>query len=523
MQHIEINEFFARALKLLEETNQHLFITGRAGTGKSTLLEYFRANTKKNIAVLAPTGVAAVNVKGQTIHSFFGFKPHTTTSEIKKLSKDKQKMYQHLDTIVIDEISMVRADLLDCVDIFLRANGPHKKKPFGGIQIVAIGDLYQLPPVVTSAEKHIFSKQYSSPYFFSAKVFDNETIDLFGERQNFEIVFLELEKIYRQSDPQFIALLNGIRNKTITDEDINSINCRVGVQLTQDDQKLPITLTTTNDMARIVNDTHLSTTSGKKYNFKGMASGEFEEKSFPTEMLLTLKEGAQIMLLNNDTQKRWINGTMGKVKKINSSDNCIIVQLDSGLAVDVVPFEWTMHRYIYDADNKQLTSKSVGSFTQFPLKLAWAVTIHKSQGKTFQHVVLDIGRGTFSPGQLYVALSRCVSFEGLSLIRPIAKKHIWLDPAVMRFLTKLQYDIAEQDIPLHDKIQLIEQAIHEKRTLQITYLKTNDEKTRRKIQPHYIGTCEYVSKKFLGVKAFCLERNDDRVFRVDRILEIAYI
>jgi ATP-dependent exoDNAse (exonuclease V) alpha subunit len=509
---IEINEQFKRALNIMENTGKSIFITGRAGTGKSTLLGYFRRNTRKKIAVLAPTGVAALNVKGQTIHSFFKFKPNITLQLIKKLraAEEEGTIYQKLDAIVIDEISMVRADLLDCVDKFLRLNGPDQDQPFGGIQMIFIGDLYQLPPVITGTEKAGFSLLYKTPYFYSARVFNS-----------FEMEFLELEKIYRQHDQEFINLLNAIRNKSIDEEGLEILNRRYDPEFEPPRGDFYVYLTTTNEMASGINSIQLKRLRGKLHTYIGLREGDFGDEYLPTAVELQVKSGSQIMMLNNDADGRWVNGTVGSItgfgKDVDGGD-VIIAALDDGEEVEIAPFTWEIYRFSLDGGSLQ--SEIVGTFTQYPLMLAWAITIHKSQGKTFDKVVIDIGRGTFAHGQMYVALSRCTSLEGIVLKRQILKKHIWTDFQVVDFLTKYQYKKAEQHIAADDKVEIIRKAINNRTLLDIVYLKPSDEKSRRTILPNSVGEMSYQGKSYLGMRAFCLKRNEDRTFRIDRILEI---
>lgn len=514
MTQIELNPEFVRGLKLIEGNN-NVFITGKAGTGKSTLLSYLRANANKNLVILAPTGVAAINVSGQTIHSFFKFKPDITVEKVKKEYKNRGKFgfFKKIDTIIIDEISMVRADLLDCVDAFLKMHGKSEKLHFGGIQMIFIGDLYQLPPVVVGTERNIFKSVYESPYFFSA----NALFDF-----DFELV--ELEKIYRQKDDGFIKILNSIRNRTVTDELLTTLNIRVNPEFDPKDE-FYIYLTTTNVKAQQINDGYLNALSAKKYLFEGRLSGNFDQKSAPASLILELKVGAQIMLVNNDRQGRWVNGTVGKVTKIERDDdeNVIYVELPNGKIVEVYPHTWEMFKFVYNDRKKILESEIVGSFTQYPLILAWAITIHKSQGKTFEKVIVDMDRGAFAHGQTYVALSRCVSLEGLVLKQPIKKSHILLDYNVVRFLTNFQYQKSDQLLSLPKKIVMIKSAIENREKLEITYLKSSDEKSKRVIKPYTIGDLEYQSKTFLGIEAYDFLKEDDRVFRVDRILEIKII
>ena len=517
---IEINERFQQALELMENTDRHLFITGKAGTGKSTLLDHFRKMTHKKIAVLAPTGVAALNVRGQTIHSFCGFKPDISLDKVKKKNlKDSNRptLYKQLETIIIDEVSMVRADLLDCVEKFLRLNGRHPKKSFGGIQMIFIGDLYQLPPVVTSAEKTLFRLQYETPYFFSSHIFTDP---------HFEMEFVELEKIYRQTDEDFIGLLNAIRNRSITDTDIARLNQNCHPDFLPAEDDFYIYLTSTNAQAFQRNQEKLDRLPGKTVAFQGLVEGDFDTSALPTGTVLEVKTGAQVMLLNNDPLGRWVNGSIGKIGKIirqRGEEDIIQVELEDDSLVQVTPFTWEIFKYTYDAYAQKIFSQPVGSFTQYPLKLAWAITIHKSQGKTFDKVVIDIGRGTFAHGQVYVALSRCTSLQGIVLSKPIGKHHILMDYQVVKFLTRFQYEKSEERLSYADKVKMIQEVMKEKQDLEIVYLKPDDTKSRRRIRPESIEMMEYKGKRFEGLRAYCHERQDLRTFRVDRILEIKIV
>ncbi|MDO8580564.1 MAG: PIF1 family DEAD/DEAH box helicase [Candidatus Omnitrophota bacterium] len=435
---VEFNEQFAFAYDCLENGREHLFITGKAGTGKSTLLQYFRAHTRKNVVVLAPTGVAAVNVQGQTIHSFFRFKPDITPESVIKikLRKIQKELYRKIDTIVIDEISMVRADLLDCVDTFLRLYGKEADKPFGGIQMVLFGDLYQLPPVVPRMEKDIFTDVYPSPYFFDSNVY-----------RSLPVKVIELNKIYRQKEENFIRLLGAIRNKIVNQQHLEFLNTRYLPEFEPSDEELYIFITTTNALADQINREQLDRLKTRPYRFDGLLEGDFDTKSLPTHQALDIKFGAQIMMLNNDPKGQWVNGSLGRVAAVlgEDADTALVrVQLENGNTIDVAPFTWEMFRFSYNEETKRLESRSIGSFTQYPLKLAWAVTIHKSQGQTFEKVILDIGKGTFAHGQIYVALSRCTSLAGIVLKKPILKKHILLDWRVVQFMHTLQPSVTTQ-------------------------------------------------------------------------------
>lgn len=505
---IEIDPTFQKALDLLENSIKNVFITGNAGTGKSTLLTYFLNQTSKKVVVLAPTGVSALNVGGETIHSFFKFRPNVTLEKAKATARKikESSLYQNIDMIIIDEISMVRADLLDCVDAFLRAL-LKTKTPFGGIRMVFIGDLYQLAPVLTSTDKEYFEKIYDSPYFFSSHVI---------QKSDFTYQLIELEKIYRQQDSEFIELLNAIRKKTVTDEQLDALNARTTSSHMLDSGA--VYLTSTNKSADALNIKKLNELPQKTYTFQAIMKGDFDLKSAPTDPLLKLKVGAQVMFLTNHPYGYWVNGTIGTVVSFEEGE--IQVDID-GETVSVEPFNWQLYKYVYDAKRNTLDQEQLGSYAQFPLKLAWAITVHKSQGKTYDKVVIDVSKGMFATGQTYVALSRCRSLQGLSLQGSLKKGHIMLDYRVVKYITNLHYAHAEETCSIDDKTDLIKQAIAKKVPLQITYLKASDEKSTRIIQPTYVGELEYKNKTYLGVEAFCLKRKQHRVFRVDRILEIS--
>ncbi len=426
---LDFNDEFKASFDALENTRDHIFLTGKAGTGKSTLLQYFRHKTNKNIAVLAPTGVAAVNIKGQTIHSFFQFKPDITPEAVNDIiiRKKKRQLFESLDAIVIDEVSMVRADLLDCIDGFLRLYGPKYDRPFGGIQMIFFGDLFQLPPVVSRIEETIFKGHYASPYFFSAKVFDQ-----------IQLKILELQKIYRQKDENFIHLLNALRHNQLQDHHIHAFNTRHHQKVSFKKEDFYITLTTTNALAEEVNNRCLRDLPEKEYSYRGEVAGEFERKSLPGQEILILKKGAQVMMLNNDTDKRWVNGSLGVIEDIQSSDgeDIVFVKLENGQSVDVKRYTWEIYQYYFDDVANNLASKVIGYFTQYPLKPAWAVTIHKSQGQTFERVMIDVGWGTFAHGQMYVALSRCTSLEGIILKKPLQLKQVCMDNRIQDFMDK---------------------------------------------------------------------------------------
>jgi len=414
---LELNDEFVGTFDLLERTNESVFITGKAGTGKSTLLKYFRKNTGKNVAVLAPTGVAAVNIGGQTIHSFFRFPPRLIQKEnIRK--KRNNSIIKKLDTVIVDEVSMVRADLMDGIDYALRVNRGEMKLPFGGVQMVFFGDLFQLAPVVNEEERGVLEQRYGTPYFFSAKVFNK-----------FKPRYVELEKNYRHSDPKFIDLLNKIRNKTQINADLELLNERVR-EITPGDSKRCVMLTTTNHRANAVNEERLAGLPSKEYQYEAAISKEFNESAYPGECVLRLKKGAQIILIRNDPERRWVNGTLAQVVAL--SPDSIKVSID-GTVHEVERSSWDKIEYRYNSDEDKIEEKTVGTFEQYPIKLAWAITIHKSQGQTFDNIVIDLGAGAFTHGQVYVGLSRCTSLKGIILKRPVNARDIIFDERVHEF------------------------------------------------------------------------------------------
>jgi ATP-dependent exoDNAse (exonuclease V) alpha subunit len=423
---IELSGDFRKALSAMEG-QRNLFITGEAGTGKSTLLAHFRRMTYKNIAVLAPTGVAALNVGGQTIHSFFHFKPDITPDTVRKINPWGARKYRSLDAIVIDEISMVRADLLDCIDQFLRLNGKDRLLPFGGIQMIFIGDLYQLPPVVTEGEKEIFKGHYRSQYFFDSNAF---------ERLDF--AFIELKTHYRQKDPRTAELFDAIRNNTFTDVHLSELNARYNPFFVPKDSDMYVTLTTTNRLADAINGRKLAEIGGREYAYGARSTGELDKRALPADERLVIKVNAQVMMLNNDPDHRWVNGSIGRVVSVNQQGehDIIIVEFADGGQATVLPYSWRLFKFSYDTAAGRLMSEPMGSFVQYPMTLAWAVTIHKSQGKTFDRVIIDLGEGTFAHGQLYVALSRCRTLGGIVLKKRIERRHVMVDQRIVDFLAE---------------------------------------------------------------------------------------
>jgi ATP-dependent DNA helicase PIF1 len=439
---IEVGEEFRSALEAISGPEQVVFITGKAGTGKSTLLKYVRDNLKKNIAVVAFTGVAAVNVKGQTIHSFFGFHPQTTRDSIVRDQRRADAM-KHLDVLFIDEISMVRADLMDWIDTALRKNRSGKTKlPFGGVKIVCFGDLYQLPPIVKSGEEEQYFKEvYASPFFFDAEVF-----------QSVAIKVLELSKSYRQdqeTQADFLSILNCIREGEIGDELLALLNSRVITAGT----KLPdnvVTLSARREAAALINQLALEQLDGTEYILPGLVSGGFHGKDLPTEEVLRVKEKAQIMMLNNDASKRWVNGDVAtvvriKINKEAKTEEIIIRLTDTGALYPVAKHSWENVKFSFNSFSQSMEPEVAGQFTQYPFCLAWAVTIHKAQGKTFENICIELGRGAFAAGQTYVALSRARTLEGLYLKQPVTRRDLMIDKRIHTFFENINNGIFKKE------------------------------------------------------------------------------
>ena len=429
------NPEFQNVWKLVSYTRQSVFMTGKAGTGKSTFLKYVCAHTRKKFVVLAPTGIAAVNVGGQTLHSFFNlpfkpvvpddpeFMPRNLKSRM-KYNGDKVKLLRELELIIIDEISMVRADIIDFVDRILRVYTGNTREPFGGKQLLLVGDIFQLEPVVTADMRDILGRFYSQNYFFNARAFSE-----------LRIVPVELRKVYRQNDEGFISMLDRVRVGRPACEDIICLNSRLSPAEIPDgggaDGKMLMTLATRRDMVDSINSRHLAALDVPEVTYTGIVSGEFPESSLPNPRELTLKVGAQVVFVKNDAERRWVNGTIGRVYM--ASDDTLIVETEDGEKHHVEPAVWENVRYYYDEKEKKVKEDVRGTFTQYPVQLAWALTIHKSQGLTFSNVRIDLGEGAFSSGQAYVALSRCRSLEGMSLVSTINERDIFVNPAIVRF------------------------------------------------------------------------------------------
>ena len=416
-----LSEEFESIVEQIENTKDHFYITGKAGSGKSTLLAYFRSVTKKNTAVLAPTGVAAIRVKGQTIHSFFGFPPKVIqTRHIKKVRQIE--LLQNLETLIIDEISMVRADVFDAIDYSLRVHRKKLTQPFGGVQVIVFGDLFQLPPVINMDESSLLERIYpNGQFFFHSNIF-----------QDAQFKTLELQSIYRQTDDHFIYLLNAVRDGSITNSQIDNLNDSLVDNFEMNEGK--IILTTTNARASGINQNYLKQLSSEEFSYRAQATGQFYKELFPTDEVLKLKKGAQVIMIKNDPEKRWVNGSIGTIHDI--AEKKIKVKINHKI-YEVKKEKWDRIQYSYDDDQQEVLENVTGSFKQYPMRLAWAITIHKSQGQTFEKVIIDMSQGSFAPGQLYVALSRCISLEGIELLRPLRKSDVIVNKQLIGFQDRL--------------------------------------------------------------------------------------
>lgn len=430
------NKEFNNALDLINKTKQSIFLTGKAGTGKSTFLKHLCRTTSKKYVVLAPTGIAAINANGATIHSFFKlpFRPMLPDDqdlslvegrifEFFKYNKEHKKIIQEVELIIIDEISMVRADTVDCIDRILRVYSGNMRTPFGGKQLVFVGDLFQLEPVVTSDSKDIISRFYPNAFFFSAYVF-----------RQMHLVPVEFTKIYRQSDKVFISILDKIRTAQVASSDLQLLNIQYQPTFNSSADEMYITLATKRDNVDFINERKMAELKSAEFISHGVVDGDFPESSLPTSQELLLKEQAQVMFIRNDLQwpRRWVNGTLGVISQIDDMDN-VYVLMEDGKEVLVELETWRNYRYKYNEEEKKIEEEIVGTFTQLPLKAAWAITVHKSQGLTFSRVIVDFNGGVFAGGQAYVALSRCTSLEGIVLKKMITRSDIFVRPEIVEF------------------------------------------------------------------------------------------
>ena len=426
---MEKDAIFETAERYVKYTGKSVFLTGRAGTGKTTFLKYIAQTISKRFVILAPTGVAAINAGGTTIHSFFQLPlcpylpdvkelitEYQTPDKYRSLRKERIKIIRTLDLLIIDEISMVRADILDAVDMTLRRYR-RNDLPFGGVQLLMIGDIHQLSPVVKESERQYISQVYPSPYFFHSKAIGK-----------MDYITIELQKVHRQKDADFIEVLNAVRDNRITPMVLERLNSRVGAKLASDEV---IRLTTHNVQADQINITELMALPGEPAVFEAKIEGDFPENNYPADLFLSLKEGAKVMFIRNDSQAGYYNGKMGTVLEISAAGNVLVESFEGGL-VEVEPVVWDNIQYDIDPQTQKIIPVAVGKFRQLPLRIAWAVTIHKSQGLTFDKVIIDAG-AAFAFGQVYVALSRCRTLEGISLETPISASALYNDSHISRF------------------------------------------------------------------------------------------
>ena len=460
-QHIDLdNPEFQDAWSVIRKTHRSVFLTGKAGTGKSTFLKYICANTTKNHIVLAPTGIAAVNVGGQTMHSFFKipFKPmvpddpdYANPTRMRKMlryTKEKVKLIRELELIIIDEISMVRADIIDFVDRVLRVYSGNMREPFGGKQLLLVGDIFQLEPVVTHDTRDILRRYYKNFFFFNARAFSQ-----------INLVAIELRKIYRQSDNDFIALLDRIRINRASSTDIARLNQRCNPDYHEVNDDFVITLATRRDTVDSINDDHMKALKTPEYVYEGAIEGDFPENSLPTAYNLALKEGAQVIFIRNDKEGRWCNGTIARITKL--TDTRVYVALENGKEMAVEREIWENMQYTYNEKEKKVEEKVLGSFSQIPIKPAWALTVHRSQGLTFNKVVIDFAGGAFTGGQTYVALSRCTSLEGITLLKPLSERDIIVSMAVVDFSRQFNNRQIIDEAMEHERAnQLYRSAVH---------------------------------------------------------------
>ena len=429
------NAGLQQAWQIIQYTRHSLFLTGKAGTGKSSFLRFVCRNTKKKLVVLAPTGIAAINAGGATLHSFFKLPFHPLLPndtrynarhirETLKYSGEKRKIIREVELIIIDEISMVRADIIDFIDKVLRVYSRNLREPFGGKQLLLVGDVFQLEPVVREEDWQLLRPFYPSAFFFDAHVF-----------RQMKLVSIELQKVYRQSDPLFISVLDHIRQGQTSAVDLQLLNRRVEREGASDkgSEAMSVTLSTRRDNVDFINSQHLEELPGDPIVFMGETQGEFPESSLPTPMELSIKPGAQVIFIKNDIDHRWVNGTIGVVEAIDVDQQVLYVITDDGVEVEVGRERWSNMKYTFNEKEQKIEEEEIGSYIQFPIRLAWAITIHKSQGLTFKRLTIDLTGGVFAGGQTYVALSRCSSLEGISLLQPIQGRDVFVKTEVLNF------------------------------------------------------------------------------------------
>lgn len=419
-----LDKAFQDILQQLEDEEGHFFITGKAGTGKSTLLQVFRKTTRKKVVVLSPTGISALHVQGQTIHSFFQLPPKLLHPGELRIHPRLVRMLSVIEAIIVDEVSMVRADVLDAIDMTLRMHR-NSSLPFGGVQMFFFGDLFQLPPVVSSPEERVyFQTTYASPYFFDAHVLKNAL----------DLKMIELTHVYRQRERHFIRLLDAIRTMQFDYEDLEDLNQRYLPDASIEEPYL--TLCSTNAATQAINKERLEKLDSAIFSYSGEVKGDFNPKLFPTDYTLELKMGAQVMLIRNDPERRFVNGSLAVIEGLEADSIRLSLTTEDlqREVIEIPKMTWEINKYALSADaGNPITSEVIGTFTQYPLRLAWAVTIHKSQGKTYDRILIDLGKGAFEFGQTYVALSRCRTLDGVFLKRKLTPRDILVDERVVSF------------------------------------------------------------------------------------------
>lgn len=520
------NPEFLQAWNLIRHTTKSVFLTGKAGTGKSTFLRYICKNTRKKYVVLAPTGIAAVNVGGVTIHSFFQIPmrpvppddPDYTVSRILKklkLRKEKLSLIKAIDLLIIDEVSMVRPDIIDFIDRLLKAATGNRKDPFGGKQLLLVGDIFQLEPVVTPDTRTILSHYYKDFFFFNALAY-----------QKVPLVSIELNKVYRQTDSDFVALLDRIRVNKATGEDLVKLNSRIlpprtATEENETDGGFVMTLASRRDLADAINSRRMDQNPNPETVFEGTIEGDFPERSLPTDLKLAVKKDEQVIILKNDKDRRWVNGTLAIVDAIE--ENAIRIRLENGSVHALEREIWENIHYTFDEKEKKVNEEIIGRFIQFPIKAAWALTVHKSQGLTFSKVAIELGNGAFSAGQTYVALSRCRTLEGLSFHSPISRRDV--------IVSKGAVDFADS---FNDR-QLVSRALDEAKA-QMLYADALDAFDNRDMETAAAKTAEAmtiarpadikVAARFIGRKLKLINRLEDELQRMHdemRTIAIEYV